>query len=428
MHSTKREKFMSFFSRAIYSFSQQDLPFFAKRKLSFIVPTAIAMMASTSTLAQSENPNLYSNFNSPSNPTNDWLNNQNINEKSQIDWLVIANAHSPVQPITAFIGDWDAPLNSGDHAYLQGRADLKVRPAGSLISYGLGWRYDYLMSFSEETAEVYWQYENKQPSSTSQSYPLFLDAKHNERFGANVCFTQLLNANWQLTTYASIWQGLHALEGKVSGNLTTRVLPDSEISNIRDNVDKANAYVDYYYDKPALGEENLNWNPDKPSGYGYSLDLQLAGKLSDKTQIIISGYDVLGRMRWKDMPSTRYALDYDVNGRPVYTIEGQLDTKDVTQTLPWRVEGSLIHQLYNQWQLGAHTQINDIQDLYQLSAGYQLNANNYPMTITGLIEPQTKALGIALDSKYGGIKVLTDDIDAEKAKRSEISLYGRYAW
>ncbi|WP_296237134.1 hypothetical protein [Psychrobacter sp. UBA5136] len=428
MHSNKREKFMSFFSRAIYSFSQQDLPFFAKRKLSFIVPTAIAMMASTSTLAQSENPNLYSNFNSPSNPTNDWLNNQNINEKSQIDWSIIATAHSPVQPITAFIGDWDAPLESGDHAYLQGRADLKVRPAGSLISYGLGWRYDYLMSFSEETAEVYWQYENKQPSSTSQSYPLFLDAKHNERFGANVGFTQPLNSNWQLTTHANIWQGLHALEGKVSGDLTTRGLPDSEVSNIRDSVNKADAYVDYYYDKPALGEENLNWNPTKPSGYGYSLDLQLVGKLSDKTQVIISGYDVLGRMHWKDMPNTRYTLDYDVNGRPLYTIEGQLDTKDVTQTLPWRVEGSLMHQLNNQWQLGAHGQINDIQDLYQLSVGYQFANFHYPVAITGLIEPQTKALGITLDSKYGGIKLLTDDIDAEKAKRSEISLYGRYAW
>ena len=419
---------MSFFSRVIYTFSQQDLPFFAKHKLSFIVPTTIAIMASTSTLAQSENSNLSSNLYSASNPTTDLLNNQNVNEKSQVDWTVMATAHSPAQPIAAFIGDWDAPLYSGEHAYLQGRTDLKVRPAGSVMSYGLGWRYDYLMTFSEETAEVYWQYENKQPSSTSQSYPLFLDAKHNERFGANIGFTQPLSPNWQLITRANIWQGLHALEGKVSGNLTTRVLPDSEISNIRDSVDKADAYVDYYYDKPALGEENLNWNPAKPSGYGYSLDLQLAGKLSDKTQVVISGYDILGRMHWKDMPRTRYALNYDVNGRPLYTIEGQLDTKDVTQTLPWQVEGSLRHQLNRQWQLGVHGQINDIQDLYQLSAGYQLTGNNYPMTITGLIEPQTKALGIALDSKYGGIKVLTDDIDAEKAKRSEISLYGRYAW
>ena len=423
-----REKFMSFFSQAIYIFSQQDLAFFAKRKLSFIVPTTIAIMASTSTSAQSENPNLYSNLNSPSNPTTDLLNNQNINEKSQVDWTVMATAHSPAQPIAAFIGDWDAPLDSGEHAYLQGRADLKVRPAGSVMSYGLGWRYDYLMTFSEETAEVYWQYENKQPSSTSQSYPLFLDAKHNERFGANVGFTQPLSPNWQLMTHANIWQGLHALEGKVSGNLTTRVLPDTEVNNIRDSVDKADAYVDYYYDEPALGEENLNWYPAKPSGYGYSLDLQLAGKLSDKTWLTLSGYDIFGRMHWKNMPSTRYALDYDANGRPLYTIEGQLSTKDVTQTLPWRVEGSLIHQLNNQWQLGAHAQVNDIQDLYQLSAGYQLTANNYPMTITGLMEPQTKALGIALDSKYGGIKLLTDDIDSEKAKRSEISLYGRYAW
>ncbi len=419
---------MPFISQIICTSSYQSLIYLFKRQVFIVVPITTAIMASNTTLAQSVDSSLYPNSNLTFYPATELFNKQNIEKKSQIDWSIMTTAHSPVQPIAAFISDWDAPLDSGDHAYLQGRADLKVRPAGSMISYGLGWRYDYLMTFSEETAEVYWQYENKQPASSSQLYPLFLDAKHNERFGANVGFTQPLSSNWQLTTHANIWQGLHALEGKVSGNLTTRVLPDSEISNIRDSVDKANAYIDYYYDKPALGEENLNWNPDKPSGYGYSLDLQVAGKLSDKTQVIISGYDVLGRMRWKDMPSTRYALDYDVNGRPLYTIEGQLDTKDVTQTLPWRVEGSLIHQLNNQWQLGAHAQVNDIQDLYQLSAGYHLTANNYPMTIIGLIEPQTKALGIALDSKYGGIKLLTDDIDAEKAKRSEVSLYGRYAW
>jgi len=121
-------------------------------------------------------------------------------------------------------------------------------------------------------------------------------------------------------------------------------------------------------------------------------------------------------------------LDYDVNGRPLYTIEGQLSTDDVTQTLPWRVEGSLQHQLDSQWQLGLHGQVNDIQDLYQLSAGYQTSNDAFPITVTGLIEPQTQALGLAVDSRYAGIKLLTDSLDSEKAKRSEISLYGRYAW
>ena len=59
--------------------------------------------------------------------------------------------------------------------------------------------------------------------------------------------------------------------------------------------------IDYYYDEPASGVENLNWNPEKPSGYGHSLDLQLTGQLS------LRGYDILEYIRWKDIPSTRYS-------------------------------------------------------------------------------------------------------------------------
>lgn len=404
-----------------------------KRVILIVTPTTISMLVSTivstSAIAQSEQANNYANVNFYSNPQATSLTSSRTEKPdAQIDWTVMATAHSPTQPIAEFLDDWDAPLDSGDHAYAQGRASFEVRPAGSAISYGLGWRYDYLMTFSEETAQVYWQYENKQPASTSQTYPLFLEAKHNERVGANIGLTQQVLPNWQLTTRANVWQGLHALDGKIVGDLSTRALPDSEMTNIRDSLDKTNAYIDYYYDKPALGEEDLGWNPAKPSGYGYSLDLELTGKLSDATQLAIRGYDVLGRMRWKDMPSTRYTLDYDVNGRPLYSIEGQLSTNDVTQTLPWRVEGSLQHQLDNRWQIGAHGQVNDIQDLYQLSVGYQTLSDIYPLTITGLIEPQTHAAGIALDSHYGGIKLLTDSLDSEKAKRSEISLYGRYTW
>lgn len=347
-------------------------------------------------------------------------------EDNKVDFSMMVTAHSPAQPISAFINDWDAPLDSGDHAYLQGRVAIDVRPASSAISYGLGWRYDYLMQFSEETAQVYWQYENKVASAPDKTYPLYLQASHNERVGANIGYSYPINPDWQLAAKANIWQGLHALDGKINGQLTSQAIAAD--ANIRDSVNSAEASVDYYYDKPALGEENLGWHPDKPKGLGYSLDVQLAGKLTPTTTLNLQGYDLLGRMQWRDMPSTRYALDYDVSGRPLYTLEGQLDSKDVTQDLPWRVEGSLLHQLNSKWQLGAHAQANDIQTLYQLSAGYEIDNETLPVTITGLVEPQTSALGVVVDSKYGGIKLLTDDLKADKAKRSEISLYGRYVW
>ena len=345
---------------------------------------------------------------------------------SKVDFSMMVTAHSPAQPISAFIDDWDAPLDSGEHAYLQGRVAIDVRPAGSAISYGLGWRYDYLMQFSEETAQVYWQYENKVAGAPDKTYPLYLQASHNERVGANIGYSYPINPDWQLAAKANIWQGLHALDGKINGQLTSQAIAAD--GNIRDSVNNADASLDYYYDKPALGEENLGWNPDKPKGLGYSLDVQLAGKLTPTTTLNLQGYDLLGRMQWRDMPSTRYALGYDVSGRPLYTLEGQLASFDVTQDLPWRIEGSLLHQLDNKWQLGAHAQANDIQTLYQLSAGYELDNSTLPVTITGLVEPQTSALGVVVDSKYGGIKLLMDDIKFDEAKRSEVSLYGRYIW
>ncbi len=422
-----------FYSTLCDSIPKSSVPMPRKRTILIMTPMTVAMIVSTSAIAKDNYADNYANdeasVNFNFNPqATGLIDSQTETSNTQIDWSAVVTAHSPSQPISAFLDHWDAPLESGDHAYAQARTSFEVRPAGSAISYGLGWRYDYLMTFSEQTAEVYWQYENKLPPSKGQNFPLFLEAKHNERVGANVGLTQQIMPNWQLTTRANVWQGLHALEGKIVGDVSTRALPDSEVTNIRDSLDKTNAYIDYYYDEPALGEENLGWNPAKPSGYGYSLDLHLIGDLSENTKLSLHGYDILGRMHWKDMPSTRYNLDYDVNGRPLYTIEGQLSTDDITQTLPWRVEGSLQHQLDNQWQLGLHGQVNDIQDLYQLSAGYQINHDTYPFVVTGLVEPQTHALGLAMDSQYGGIKLLTDSLDSEKAKRSEISLYGRYAW
>ncbi len=347
---------------------------------------------------------------------------------AQIDWNIMATAHSPAQPINDFIKDWDAPLDSGKHAYAQGRVSLNVRPPDSAISYGLAWRYDYLLSFNQDTADLYWQYQNKQLPNQNQNYQLQLEAQHNERIGANIGFTQQIMPNWQLTTYANIWQGQHVLDGAIKGNLTSQAFPEGEIVRNLDRLNKIDTSIDYYYDEPALKEEDLNWYPDKPSGYGYSLDLNLTGQLSQNTRLSIRGYDILGRMHWQDAPSTQYILDYDINRPTTDKTRGQLDTDDVTQTLPWRVEGSLMHELDEQWQLGAHGQVNDVHDLYQLSAGYKMEQMAYSVTLTGLIEPQTQSLGLALDSQYGGIKLLTDSLDAEKAKRSEISLYGRYAW
>ena len=128
------------------------------------------------------------------------------------------------------------------------------------------------------------------------------------------------------------------------------------------------------------------------------------------------------------MPSTHYDLDYEDSRRPPYTLEGQLATDDEVQRIPWRVETSLTHDLANQWQLGVHSQSNTYQNLYQLSAGYPFQLDNTPIMLTGLLEPQSKAMGFAVDSPYAGIKLLADSFKSNEAKRAQVSIYGQYQW
>lgn len=345
----------------------------------------------------------------------------------RIEWDAMATAYSPAQPIHAFINEWSQPLTSGNHAYAQGRTALTVVPKDSNIRYGIGWRYDYLMEFSDDAALLYWQYKNKALPTAASAYQLDLNAKHNERFGFNVGTSYALTPNWNISAQGNAWRGLHVLEGELQGNASSQMLLNTENIKSLERLDSAGIQVDYYYDKPALKEENLNWYPDKPTGYGYSLDIGVQGQVGKETTLTLQAYDVLGKMHWQDAPQTQYIIDYDSNRRPIDKTGGQLSTKDVTQSLPWRVEGSLNHQLSDKWQVSAHGQINDVQSLYQLEASYQPDLMS-SLTVSAMAEPQTQAFGIGLAGAYGGVKVLTDDIDFNRAQRSEVQLYGRYAW
>ncbi|WP_230659201.1 hypothetical protein [Psychrobacter sp. I-STPA10] len=401
----------------------------------YILTGISILMMSTHVLAQPLDESLSYSNTALNTQSSIQLIPKSVSPQKQIVWTINANAYSPTQPIASFVDDWDASLDKGDVAFAQGQVGISVTPANSQLSYGLDWRYDYLMTFNQPTAQVYWQYKNDVAADSHQTYPLYLQARHNERLGAHVGMNLPLADDWVLATKAHIWQGRHAIDGQFAGSMLTQPLSNqgSNKKSLRDSLEKANATLNYYYDQPALDEENLGWYPKSPHGYGYSLDVSLQGQLGNSTQLVIDGYDILGKMYWKDIPSTHYDLDYEDSRRPPYTLEGSLNTDAEVQRIPWRVETHLTHDLANQWQLGLHSQSNTYQHLYQLSAGYPLHYGhhkytNTPIMLTGLLEPQSKAIGFAIDSPYAGIKLLTDSLKSNEAKRAQVSIYGQYQW
>lgn len=344
-----------------------------------------------------------------------------------IQWDTYATSYSPTQPIDSFTDDWDKPLTDGDFAYIQGRSDIRYRTDQSALSYAVNYRYDYLLSFAPSTAQVYWHYKNKSLLAENSNYPLKLSANHNERLGFGIANDFALPSQWQITPQVNIWQGLHGLTGDLDGNLVSKTTYDNS-GKLANSVSLANIDLAYQYDKPALKEDRIGWHPSKPNGIGYSLDLHVNGKLPFGTNFAIHAYDILGKMYWRDMPMTDYNFNYNVMGRPPYTLEGKLTQKNLTQSLPWHVQTAIEKRVLPTWSLGVYSEFNEVSDLHQLALTYDTYYKTRPITLTGLVEPQTNAVGIQVKSKDFGIRYVADDLNTNDAKRAAFNFFIRHDW
>lgn len=354
----------------------------------------------------------------------DPISNEN---RYSIQWDTYATSYSPTQSIKSFTNDWDKPLTDDDFAYIQGRSDIRYRTDQSALSYALNYRYDYLLSFAPSTAQVYWHYKNKSLPTENSNYPLKLSANHNERLGFGLANDFKLFSDWQITPQVNIWQGLHGLTGNLNGNLTSKTSYDKS-SKLTNSVALANIDLAYQYDKPALKEDRIGWHPSKPNGIGYSFDLHINSKLPYDTNLAIHAYDLFGKMYWRDMPMTDYNFDYNAVGRPAYTLEGKLTQKNLTQNLPWQVQTVIEKRVFPAWSLALYSEFNEVSDLHQLALTYDTYYSKMPITFTGLIEPQTNAMGIQVKSKDFGIRYITDDLNINNAKRAAFNFFIKHDW
>lgn len=344
-----------------------------------------------------------------------------------IQWETDITSYSPTQSIDSFTDDWDEPLENGDFAYIQGRSDIRYSTDQSPLSYALNYRYDYLLSFNPATAQVYWNYKNNKLPSENRRYPLTLTADYSERLGFGIANQFELPKQWQITPQLNIWQGLHGLTGTLKGDLTTKTAYNEQ-RKLVDTVSVATIDLSYQYDKPALKEDRIGWQPNQPNGIGYSLDLHINGKLPYDTTLMVDAYDILGKMYWHDMPMTDYNFNYSAIGRPPYTLEGQLSKKDLSQNLPWHVQTAIEKRFTPAWSLGLHSEFNDVANLHQLALTHHTQFRHTPLAMTGLLEPQTKAIGVQVKHKDFGISYLADDLKLNDAKRVALNFFVRHDW
>jgi len=305
-----------------------------------------------------------------------------------------------------FTRHWQGDFQGGRHAFLLGRAELTYQEEKHEMS--LIWRYDYLLNFSKDTAEIYNAYSKNLLPNTQRNYDLNLTANYTEARGIRWTPRLKMDNGLTISPGINVLQGNKLTDGHVSGNTLF-----SKAGFGGNDFKTADLSIDYRYSRPELHEEELNWQPNKPTGIGGSLDLRVDWQPNEYKHIAVQLYDVYGQINWHKTPATQYHFNYQ-SAPQSYNLTGQLGLDDqYIQHLPMR--GILTGDFANKtpWLSGFVVNANRYIWLGQLYVGYQ--SENFLTKF--IIEPQTKSFGLDLSNSYLEFRWLADSINTNNAYR-----------
>lgn len=330
------------------------------------------------------------------------------------------NVETYTEPVSirAFTDDWDDTLKKGDKAFLQGRAEISQKNKNSQLS--VLWRYDYLLDFSEQTAQIYHAYKNNYLPIAQQDYPLFIKAKYSESYGVRWLQYQEFNKNLKLGLAVNLLKGYKITDGQLQGivNFQQQGFKVKDINNMQMD-------INYYYDEPQLKEEQLEWYPKNPSGLGFSFDAVLDWQINPKAHFELQINDVYGRLYWSDIPTTQYQASCECY-KLTRNIEGQLAIDNAyTQKLLINGKSILAYQLSDLYKTELRGLFNQSFSLWQGVFLYNLK-NNWRLGF--ITEPQTRSLGVELKTKNIYVHFLTDDLNTNQAHRLGFGLGVYQQW
>ena len=327
---------------------------------------------------------------------------------------ITIDSYSEPVSIYQFTRNWNGQFKGGQHAILHGRAELFQQNTQHELA--LLWRYDYLVNFSEDTAEIYNAYKKELAPNVRQKYLGYLSASHTSALGIRWSPKFQPTTNLIISPGINILKGKKLTEGSVQG-ITQFIGTGFSGKDFGDT----NVSVNYHYDHPLLHEKDINWYPPLPTGYGASLDLKVKYQPTNDSALTLNLYDVLGKIYWKDVPRTLYDFSYTPNPRS-FSLAGGLSIDDqFTQKLPIRGTFEADFGTHSNWRTGFSLQADRDVWLGQVSLGYQKNKWLKKL----IIEPQTQAMGISIENQYIKLRWLTDALKTDQAHRLglDISLH-----
>lgn len=327
-----------------------------------------------------------------------------------------ADAFSDPVSIDAFTSGWHGQLRPGDDAALHARMELRNDDGPWHLAWR--WRYDYQLEFAPGIAELYHAIQNHLPVETGRRYPLDIRAYHVERHGPALGY-RFDKQPFQLELSLNLYQGLELIDGQTHGHAAfISTQPAS------DQLNDLLTHIDYRYSTPELHEEELDWHPQQPNGWGYGLDVAAQWVLPTRTALDFRVDDLLGIIRWRQTPETAVDLRCDCT-LPNYDLNGGLNVRrHYTQRLkPW-LELNATQPLTGDWLLGARLLNDTWLTSHQLGILHQDQSRQFGLWY----EPDYHAWRLSYEQPHVRLSWTADSLDTSEAHRLsvDITLFGRW--
>tara|TARA_R110001583_G_scaffold93998_1_gene237298 strand:- start:8903 stop:10042 length:1140 start_codon:yes stop_codon:yes gene_type:complete len=329
--------------------------------------------------------------------------------------IVDSFSYSETVSIKSAFDSWKGDsFESGEHQWTSNWFEVGAQYQHWGI--GLLQRYDYSLTFSQQTAEFYWLVANKKNLAEGKKYLLDLQVNAIHSNGLRLSFNDSLTDTFNYRLGLSYLQANYMLEGQLQGDVTTVNQSDYDYS----------ASVDYAYTEDNLFDRQVN----KPKGQGFSLDFMFDYQLTPVLNWQLQVRDLFARLYWKNSPYTQGTSssdrkEYDENGYvsidPI--LKGYEGTRDV-----------YVQKLDPKWYSKINYQINDFYDLqgqlryqydhalYALGTNYKINES---FQLGGSYWPINKALELSLNYRHMKLLLTANALNSSRLQTLWLSFsYG----
>ncbi len=302
------------------------------------------------------------------------------------------------------MSEWKTPFKEGDNAITFNKAEIGVRWHNWQL--GILERYDYLMEFSPQTAELFYLAENHLPLEINKKYELRIKAQHQSSRGLRLGYQKKITSAFTVSVAASYLQGKTLTDGNIQG--TAQVTGNKDYNFQFD--------TDYFYSRDVLFERNVV----PPKGNGYSLDFKLNWRPNNLVAAQLDIVDLMGKIFWDDAPHTIATASsatktYNEDGYVRYdpAISGYESNKNFTQILPRKIFLTTQYQWSANIKLLAEFQDLVVEQFTSIGGGWCLNHND---CFQALYNTTAKALSLRYLGRGLRIELASDQLNINQAR------------